>query len=173
MEHHCSSNRASEAPRAGRWTAARLGLWLCAELCAACSTSQPKAVERVPVAAPAPPAPTCPRLPLVARMWTGFAADVPPAPLHLTLDVVAPIREALGTLFCPPERAACRPAALQSIELTDVVASAARVQLVTDDAGSTRVLELRELAGSWQAEPESLAAFLAVCRARNCADAGL
>jgi hypothetical protein len=86
--------------------------------------------------------------------------------MHLALDVLVPIQKGLGALFCGPEREPCRPVALLSVELSDASARSARVEL---DAGRTEpaVLQLRELDGTWQAESESLEAFLGACRAEG------
>ena len=169
MARHCSPNRVFErSPRAG---AARLGaLALCAM--AGCGTTRQPAMaqQATPPAASVtraePAAPLCPRLPRAARTWTGFAADVPAtAPLHLTLDVLVPIQAALGALFCGAEHAPCRPAALNSVELTNASANAARVELDLGSGVTPLMLALREENGAWRAEPESLAAFMASCRA--------
>lgn len=177
MERRCSLNRASER-MAGRRSQVRLGARaLSALVIAACGNApRPPASPEVqrpplrPAAAAAQPGrtetarPSCPRLPRAARTWTGFAVDVPSGAMHLALDALVPIQEALGSLFCGPERAPCRPAALLSVDLADASASAAQVQLDVG-AAEPRSLLLRSENGSWQAEPASLAAFLAACGA--------
>jgi hypothetical protein len=141
----------------------RYGLSLmCASACAACGTARPEAAERAPQAAPEL---VCPRLARAPRIWTGFAVDVPSNVMHLALDVLAPIQEALGGLFCTRERAACRPAALLSVVLADASASSAQVEVETSAAagGKPAVLSMRELQEQWHVEPESLRAFLTGC----------
>jgi hypothetical protein len=138
---------------------------------AACSATQTPAahVKQAAPAAPAAqaapptPAPSCPRLARAPRTWTGFAVDVPGRSMYIALDALVPIQEALGALFCGPEREPCRPAALLSVELADESARAARVELDVGEAGAPRALSLRALGESWEVEPESLAAFMAAC----------
>lgn len=145
------------------WTATRFGLSLiCASVLAACGTARPEAAERVPKAAPSV---ACPKLPRAPRIWTGFAIDVPSGAMHLALDVMAPIQEALGAVFCTRERALCRPSALLSIVLADASASSAQVEVKTSVAagGQPAILSMLELEGQWQVEPENLRAFLTGC----------
>lgn len=106
-------------------------------------------------------------------MWTGFLVDVPSEALVRALDVVVPIQVALGELFCAEASLDCRPATLMAIDLTDASASEARLRLTLARAGVERELPLTLVAQgeSWQAEPNSLAQYFALCR--GPADAGI
>lgn len=109
---------------------------------------------------------TCPRVERAQRLWTGFLVDVPGEAMVRALDVVVPIQIALGALFCAPERADCRPCALQAIDLTDARADVARLRvlLARHDGARELSLTLQAQNETWSAQPESLARYLAQCR---------
>jgi hypothetical protein len=118
-------------------------------------------------AQPAPPhATACPRVERAARIFTGFADDAQDVDLVLALDVVVPIQEALGVVFCTPAQQACRPATLMRIELVDSIPTAALLRLGLGSGPTRRELELRLLwsAGAWKPEAASLASYLTSCR---------
>jgi hypothetical protein len=76
-------------------------------------------------------------------MYSGFAEEVPVSSeqLILALDVVVPIQDALGELFCRPV-AACLPARLVHIELLNQEASRARVRVSLGESAIPRELSL-------------------------------
>lgn len=109
----------------------------------------------------------CPRIERNARMWIGFAANVPAGEMVVALDVIVPVQERLGLIFCAPELRACRPSDVASIELMDAAPSSLQTVL-----GFTNGTERRELplalsleAGAWQPDAASLEHYLAACRA--------
>lgn len=121
---------------------------------------------QMPLEAPAPLAPpVCPRLTRGKRIWTGFKEDVPREHLHLALDVIRPLEDRLGEVFCAPEHAPCRPLHFTSIVLADVLPSAARITLEGGAAapGQTFELDMLYVQDSWQPEPAGLAVLLAPC----------
>jgi hypothetical protein len=100
-------------------------------------------------------------------MFTGFADDASDVDLALALDVIVPIQERLGAIFCAAERSPCRPTELMRIELADSVPSAAQLRLDWKRGALHRELTLRLLwsVDGWQADTDSLTAYLADCRA--------
>jgi hypothetical protein len=100
-------------------------------------------------------------------MYSGFAESVPQEQLeghmHVVLDVIVPIQEALGRLFCAPERQGCKPSTLLHIEVANIQASDAQVTLTMRDA-STRKLWLSQVSeDDWRANEQSLHQLLATC----------
>jgi hypothetical protein len=84
----------------------------------------------------------------------------------LALEVVTPIQERLGALFCGAELAACRPLQLLGIELADARPSSALVRLQGVAHAPDRELQLLLWWSdqSWQPDSASLDAYLARCR---------
>lgn len=117
---------------------------------------------------PVAPAPACARVPRAARIYTGFAQDVPPDRMYVALDAIRPLEQRLGELFCAPELAPCRPQHLLNIELADALPSQARVTLEGGAlaAGRAQELVLRNVNERWEPDPDSLAALVAPCAAR-------
>lgn len=121
-------------------------------------------------AARPPVAPTCPRVERAGTISTGYAGwarDIPPEDMVLALDVLIPIQERLGSLFCARVVADCRPNALLAVELEDNRPSAAKVRVLGVAHAAERQLELRLTYSEeeqWQADEASLAAYLKACR---------
>lgn len=140
---------------------------------AACSATvhgaQAEPRSSPPVVAPAAlePRVDCGRVPRAARIYTGFTQDVPPEQMYVALEVIRPLEDRLGELFCAPEHADCRPPHLTNIELADALPSSARVSLEGGPAwpGTTHELVLSYVAERWEPEPSSLAEILRPCRA--------
>jgi hypothetical protein len=141
--------------------------------CAHGAAVDPASSQRrsTPIAnAPTPPPELCPRVERAARISTGYAGwtrDLAVEDMVLALDVVVPIQERLGTLFCTPTLADCRPLSLLGIELADARPSSARVRVQGVAQAPTRELELLLWWSNqtWQADAPSLEAYLARCRA--------
>lgn len=100
-------------------------------------------------------------------MYSGFAESIPQAQLaghmHVVLDVIVPIQEALGLLFCTGERAQCKPAVLLSIEVADIAATLARVKVQATDGSERELLMQSAREDEWRADVDSLASFIAAC----------
>jgi hypothetical protein len=147
-------------------TTALLGLGCASRAATGPTDTTPRSA---PVTSPAPAPVPCPRVERAARISTGYAGwarDIPSEDMVLALEVVVPIQERLGALFCAAELAACRPLQLLGIELADARPSSALVRLQGVAHAPDRELQLRLWWSNqtWQPDAASLDAYLAGCR---------